>query len=519
VAGGEYSAKYNAQQAATSATNAASSASASASSATASASSATSAASAQAAAETARDQTFAAFDSFDDRYLGAKSSDPTTDNDGNPLVAGALYFNTVSSAMKVYTGSVWVDAYAAGTMFVQKAGSTMTGPLVLYGDAIANLEPVPLQQLNAGLATKAALVHTHTASQISDSTTAGRALLTAADAAAQRTSLGLGSAALLNTSGVVQQDAVTGSAYLPAGSTAQRPASPAAGYIRYNTSTGKFEGYGSSWGNIGGGAAIGDTPPSNAGAGDLWWNSADGHMYVYYTDANSSQWVDITAWASSGAYLPLSGGSLSGSLSVTGSISASGTLGVSGNITASANLGVTGTATLGALSVTGSSTLSALTVSGQTSTGSLLVNNNTIIASPVFSAYASNYQAVTGGTTVKINFDVEEYDSNSFYNNTTSRFQPTIAGYYQIHGILRINALNQAFWSEIRKNGALYRRSQEASATSNMHQLSYDALVYMNGTTDYIEIFGFCNGAGTQQWGYNVKEFSNWFQGFLVRAA
>jgi microcystin-dependent protein len=295
VAGGEYSAKYNAQQAATSATNAASSASASASSATASASSATSAASAQAAAETARDQTFAAFDSFDDRYLGAKSSDPTVDNDGNPLVAGALYFNTVSSAMKVYTGSVWVDAYAAGTMFVQKAGSTMTGPLVLYGDAIANLEPAPLQQLNAGLATKAALVHTHTASQISDSTTAGRDLLTAVDAAAQRTSLGLGSAALLNTSGVVQQDAVTGSAYLPAGSTAQRPGTPAAGYIRYNTTTGKFEGYGSSWGNIGGGAAIGDTPPANPGAGDLWWESDNGVLYVYYTDTNSSQWVAIVS--------------------------------------------------------------------------------------------------------------------------------------------------------------------------------------------------------------------------------
>ena len=47
------------------------------------------------------------FDSFDDRYLGAKSSDPSTDNDGNSLITGALYFDSSANAMKVYTGSAW----------------------------------------------------------------------------------------------------------------------------------------------------------------------------------------------------------------------------------------------------------------------------------------------------------------------------------------------------------------------------------------------------------------------------
>ena len=73
---------------AASATAAASSATASASSATASASSATAAA--------------ASYDSFDDRYLGAKSSDPSVDNDSATLLDGALYFNTTSNVMKVY---------------------------------------------------------------------------------------------------------------------------------------------------------------------------------------------------------------------------------------------------------------------------------------------------------------------------------------------------------------------------------------------------------------------------------
>jgi hypothetical protein len=109
VAGGEYSAKYHATAAASSA----SSASTSASNAT----------SAQSAAEAARDQTLASFDSFDDRYLGAKTSDPAVDNDGNALVAGALYFNSTDGIMKVYTGSVWVAAYVSGTDFLAKANN------------------------------------------------------------------------------------------------------------------------------------------------------------------------------------------------------------------------------------------------------------------------------------------------------------------------------------------------------------------------------------------------------------
>ena len=80
---------------ATSATASATSATASASSATASASSATASASSATAAA-------ASYDSFDDRYLGVKSSDPATDNDSNALVDGALYFNTTNNVMMVY---------------------------------------------------------------------------------------------------------------------------------------------------------------------------------------------------------------------------------------------------------------------------------------------------------------------------------------------------------------------------------------------------------------------------------
>jgi len=92
-----------ASEASTSATNAASSA-------TTASNSATAAQAAQSAAETAADN-------FDDTYLGAKSSDPSTDNDGDALSSGDLYFNTSSNVLKVYNGSSWQTAAVDASSF------------------------------------------------------------------------------------------------------------------------------------------------------------------------------------------------------------------------------------------------------------------------------------------------------------------------------------------------------------------------------------------------------------------
>lgn len=90
----------SATAASTSASSSATSATSSATSATASASSATGAASSATAAA-------ASLDTFDDRFLGPKSSNPSTDNDGDALATGALYFNTSDNNMRVYNGSAW----------------------------------------------------------------------------------------------------------------------------------------------------------------------------------------------------------------------------------------------------------------------------------------------------------------------------------------------------------------------------------------------------------------------------
>lgn len=136
VAGGEYSAKYHAQAASTSA----SSASASASTASA----------AQTAAESARDATLAAYDSFDDRYLGTKSSNPTVDNDGNALVAGALYFNSVAQEMRLYTGSAWVAAYVSGASYATLTGTeTLTNKTIAYSNnTLTGVQPTLVSGTN-----------------------------------------------------------------------------------------------------------------------------------------------------------------------------------------------------------------------------------------------------------------------------------------------------------------------------------------------------------------------------------
>jgi len=100
--------------------------------------SAAAAASAKTAAESARDATLAAYDSFDDRYLGAKTGDPSVDNDGNALVAGALYFDSTNGVMKIYTGSAWVAAYVSGTGFLPTSGGALSGSLTVAVNSSGN---------------------------------------------------------------------------------------------------------------------------------------------------------------------------------------------------------------------------------------------------------------------------------------------------------------------------------------------------------------------------------------------
>jgi hypothetical protein len=87
------------------------------------------------AAQTAETNAVAAYDSFDDRYLGPKASDPALDNDGNALLTGALYFDTNNGTMKVYDGTSWDSAYVPPSLLtldeVTNNGNTTTNAVTV----------------------------------------------------------------------------------------------------------------------------------------------------------------------------------------------------------------------------------------------------------------------------------------------------------------------------------------------------------------------------------------------------
>jgi hypothetical protein len=127
---------------ATSAATSASAAATSASNASTSASNAsTSAGNASTSATAASDSATAAaasYDSFDDRYLGSKSSAPTVDNDGNALLTGALYWNSTSSQLFLWSGSAWTQAALTAGSFATLSGTqTFTGTNTFTGSSSA----------------------------------------------------------------------------------------------------------------------------------------------------------------------------------------------------------------------------------------------------------------------------------------------------------------------------------------------------------------------------------------------
>lgn len=143
----------------------------------------------------------------------------------------------------------------------------------------------------------------------------------------------------------------------------------------------------------------------------------------------------------------------------------------------------------GNASGTGSMTLeSPATNSNRTVTvpdvdGQMMVSGNM----PAFSAYQSSAQTLSSATFTKLQFQTKEWDTANCFDNTTNyRFTPNVAGYYLVTGSMTLGASNSNNFVQIYKNGSVARYGSQN--TVDRSQIS--AYIYLNGTTDYIELYG-----------------------------
>jgi hypothetical protein len=101
----------------------------------------------------------------------------------------------------------------------------------------------------------------------------------------------------------------------------------------------------------------------------------------------------------------------------------------------------------------------------------------------------STNASFTSGTTAKVTLDVEVFDTNN--NFASSRFTPTVAGYYQINGKIKVTGTNCTSNVSLYKNGSLLIIGNYLSATANSITSIISTVVFLNGSTDYIELYGY----------------------------
>lgn len=134
---------------------------------------------------------------------------------------------------------------------------------------------------------------------------------------------------------------------------------------------------------------------------------------------------------------------------------------------------------------------------------------------PAFSAYQSSVQTLSSGTHTKLQFQTEEWDTNSCFDSTTNyRFTPNVAGYYQISGGFRGTTTTTAYELVLYKNGLQYKELYRVDS-SNVNGAYGSCMVYLDGSTDYVELYGYVGTANA----VSATSLSTYFQGALVRAA
>lgn len=136
---------------------------------------------------------------------------------------------------------------------------------------------------------------------------------------------------------------------------------------------------------------------------------------------------------------------------------------------------------------------------------------------PAFSATLSTNQSIANNTWVKVELDTEEFDTAACFDSTTNRrFTPNVAGYYQFTWMVHLAGTTLSNASALLyKNGTVFSDSHYATVTAANQRVEGSRLVYMNGTTDYVELFGYTTASTANRFVGGATE--TFFAGFFVR--
>ena len=178
----------------------------------------------------------------------------------------------------------------------------------------------------------------------------------------------------------------------------------------------------------------------------------------------------------------------------------------------------------GTLTIAAPSTNTNRTLTLPDNTGTLLSTGSTFAGTgPAFSAYLSADQTVTTSVATKVAFNTEVFDTASAYDNATNyRFTPLVSGYYQVNSTVSTTGTTtqSVYINSIYKNGVVYRNGVQTAITfsaTGTNGFSVSDLIFMNGTTDYLEIYCRIDGTGTMKFISGAAQSS--FSAVLVRSA
>ena len=132
---------------------------------------------------------------------------------------------------------------------------------------------------------------------------------------------------------------------------------------------------------------------------------------------------------------------------------------------------------------------------------------------PTFSAYQSTIQTIAATTLTKLNYQTILWDTNSNFDTTNMRFLPTVSGYYQVTASLQMGGYATTGQLYFYKNGSMYKQVTSMTATSAMTLMSGTTLVFLNGSTDFVEVIVYINGGQN----LSASQTGTYFMGALVK--